>query len=155
MSGNLIGSFILIDQRSSFKGETVLVFLFHHYLIHLYNMTNELPNLSEHVLNWLKNEEDISSDFRNLIESELLRRSLELSTDEPIVLTSKMLHDASTCGYNGFTAKQLKVFGIKWPPPKGWLKDLVGTTIMTSQYKKFVDAGKKSNSSNLPQPTNP
>jgi len=48
------------------------------------NMTNELPNLSDHVLNWLKSEEDISNDFRNLIESELLRRSLERNTEEPI-----------------------------------------------------------------------
>lgn len=145
MSGNLIGSFILIDQRSSFKGETVPVFLFHHNLIGTYDMMNELPNLSEHVLNWLKTEEDISNEFRKAIESELLRRSLERNTDEPIILTSEMLHDASTCGYNGFTAKQLSVFGIKWPPKKGWLKALVGTTIMASEYRRFVEAGKKSN----------
>lgn len=118
-------------------------------------MTNELPTLSKHVLNWILKEEEITQELREAIEAELLRRTLERGTDEMLTLTSKMLHDASTKGYHGFNAKQLKVFGIKWPPPKGWLKDLVGTTIMTSQYKKFVDAGKKSNSSNLPQPTNP
>jgi hypothetical protein len=54
-----------------------------------------------------------------------------------------MLHDASTKGYHGFNAKQLKVIGLKWPPKKGWLKSLVGTQLFASQYRKFVEAGKK------------
>jgi hypothetical protein len=106
-------------------------------------MTNELPTLSEHVLNWILNEEEITQDFREAIEAELLRRTLERGTDEMLTLTSKMLHDASTKGYHGFNAKQLKVIGLKWPPRKGWLKSLIGTQMLASQYLKFVAAGKK------------
>lgn len=106
-------------------------------------MTNELPTLSDHVLNWILNEEEVSREFRDEIERELLRRTLDRSSDELITLTSKMLHDASTKGYHGFNAKQLKVIGLKWPPKKGWLKSLVGTQMLASQYRKFVAAGKK------------
>jgi len=108
-----------------------------------YDMTNELSTLSEHVLSWILNEEEITQDFRDAIESELLRRTLERDTDELLTLTSKMLHDASTKGYHGFNAKQLKVIGLKWPPKKGWLKSLVGTQILASKYRQFVEAGKK------------
>lgn len=104
-------------------------------------MTNELPTLSDHVLNWILNEEDVTQGFRDAIEAELLRRTLERGTDEMLTLTSKMLHDASTKNYHGFNAKQLKVMGLKWPPKRGWLKALVGTQISASKYKDFVDAG--------------
>ena len=107
------------------------------------NMNNELPTLSDHVLNWILNEEEVTQGFREAIEAELLRRTLERDTDEMLTLTSKMLHDASTKGYHGFNAKQLKVIGLKWPPKKGWLKSLVGTQMLASQYRKFVEAGKK------------
>ncbi len=116
----------------------------HHALHHRNdNMTNELLTLSDHVLNWILNEEEVTQGFRGAIEAELLRRTLERDTDEMLTLTSKMLHDASTKGYHGFNAKQLKVIGLKWPPKKGWLKSLVGTQMFASQYRKFVEAGKK------------
>jgi len=106
-------------------------------------LNNELTTLSDHVLTWLLREEEISDDLRQSIESELLNRSLSTGNDEFLTLTSKMLHDASTCGYHGFNAAQLAVLGMKWPPKKGWLKRLIGSTITTSQYLKFVKAGKK------------
>lgn len=106
-------------------------------------MLNELPTLSDHVLNWILNEEEVSQECRKAIEGELLKRTLDREPDEVLILTSKMLHDASTKGYHGFNAKQLKVIGLKWPPKKGWLKALVGTRMLASTYKQFVKAGQK------------
>jgi len=68
--------------------------------------------------------------------------------NEQVVLTAKLLHDAATLGH-GFNAKQLHVMGLGWPPKKGWLKNLVGKSIKTSQYAKFINAGKKQKSNQL------
>lgn len=135
---------MFITQVSRQRREKLCPFPFSPNLMQTsYDMTNELPTLSEHVLSWILNEEEITQDFRDAIESELLRRTLERDTDEMLTLTSKMLHDASTKGYHGFNAKQLKVIGLKWPPKKGWLKSLIGTQMLASKYRQFVAAGKK------------
>jgi len=106
-------------------------------------MTNDLSTLSDHVLNWLMTEEEISDELRGAIETEQNQRILTSKLpQEMITLTSKMLHDASSCGYHGFTAAQAKVFGFKWPLKRGWLKSLVGKTVPVSQYCKFVAASK-------------
>lgn len=102
-------------------------------------MNNDLTTLSDHVLNWLINEEEISQELRENIEKELLARK---EPDEIITLTSKMLHDASTCGYHGFTAAQAAVFGFKWPLKRGWLKSLVGKRVPMRKYRAFVEAAK-------------
>ena len=58
-----------------------------------------------------------------------------------ITLTSQLLHDASTKGYNGFTRAQLAVIGIKWPAPRGWLKALIGKEIPEHVYAEFKAVG--------------
>ena len=106
--------------------------------------TNDLQTLSDHVLHWLMTEEELTDELRTAISSEQTRRTLEvMEPSEMVVLTSKMLHDASTGGYNGFTKEQVKVFGFKWPMPKGWLKSLVGKTVPVSQYRDFYTKGEK------------
>lgn len=107
-------------------------------------MTKDLPTLSDHVLHWLITEEEISDELRAAIETEQNERVLTLKQpQELITLTSKLLHDASTCGYHGFTKAQAAVFGFKWPMKGGWLKSLIGKTVTVAQYKKFVDAAKR------------
>lgn len=106
-------------------------------------ITNDLPNLSEHILNLLLTEEDIAEHTRLEINRELIKRSMERDTgQEMILLTSQILHDASSSGYHGFTTAQKAVFGFKRNAEKGWLRSLVGKTVPISQYKKFVEAAK-------------
>jgi hypothetical protein len=37
----------------------------------------------------------------------------------------------------GFTAHQLMAVGVTWPPPKGWLRALVGEEITDAQRARF------------------
>jgi hypothetical protein len=54
-------------------------------------------------------------------------------------LTWDNIHAAGTRGC-GFTRAQLAVVGIRWPPPKGWLRKLIGKEITSEQYEAFKDA---------------
>ncbi len=62
--------------------------------------------------------------------------------DETIVLTAEMIHGAAVSPPHGFTAAQLKVFGIHWPPRKGWLQDMVGKEIWRETFEEFRAGGK-------------
>lgn len=60
-----------------------------------------------------------------------------------IRLTEDLLHCAGTNGYVGWNKKQLAVLGIKWPPKKGWLKDLVGAEIEIEKYEQLLALRRK------------
>jgi hypothetical protein len=62
--------------------------------------------------------------------------------DKPVILTSELIHSAAT-NYCGFTRAQLAVFGIEFPPRKGWLAGLVGKRVTAETWAKFVEAKKK------------
>lgn len=104
-------------------------------------MTDELKTLSDHVLNWILNEEEVSEGFREAIRMELLRRAIPSAADELIELTKENLHEAASSN-GGFTAAQVAVFGLRYPLRSGWLQSLVGRKIAFSQYRQFVEAGK-------------
>lgn len=57
------------------------------------------------------------------------------------VLTSDMIEAAKT-PKGGFNARQLKVFGIDWPPFRGWKESLIGKTISVENYQLFINYGK-------------
>ena len=59
-------------------------------------------------------------------------------TEDFFTITRAWLHAHSTPG-GGWTAEQLAVFDIPWPPQKGWLSGLVGKAISIDQKKKFED----------------
>ncbi len=54
------------------------------------------------------------------------------------VVLTKALIEAGRTGSAGYTKKQLKIIGIEHPPRKGWLLNLIGTTITQEAYDKFV-----------------
>lgn len=61
-----------------------------------------------------------------------------------IVLTRDNLHALSNSPKkHGFNRRQLELFGISWPPRKGWLSGLIGRTISAEKYSEILDAGKK------------
>ena len=37
----------------------------------------------------------------------------------------------------GWTREQLKAIGVPWPPPKGWLRAVIGTSITDEQRRMF------------------
>ena len=41
----------------------------------------------------------------------------------------------------GWTAAQLRVLGVPWPPRKGWLKQLVGVSVTQAQREAFEIIG--------------
>lgn len=54
-----------------------------------------------------------------------------------MVLTSENLH-ALASGGNGFTSEQMRILGVTWPPPKGWLKKRIGTTLPIATYEHLL-----------------
>ena len=60
-----------------------------------------------------------------------------------ITLTQSNLHELSGSPLgHGFTSEQLKLLGFAVPPPKGWLKNLVGSTISEERYQEVKAAYK-------------
>lgn len=53
-------------------------------------------------------------------------------------LTRQMILDARTDA-GGWTMAQIQCIGIKWPPYKGWIDDLVGKEISQEKYDRFVE----------------
>lgn len=56
-----------------------------------------------------------------------------------MIVTKTWVHAHKTVR-GGWTKKQLAVLGVPWPPPKGWLKAVVGTQITESQRIEFEAA---------------
>lgn len=55
-----------------------------------------------------------------------------------IVLTAELI-EAGVSSKGGYNAVQLKALGIDWPPPKGWKKSVIGTTIDYKNYETFIN----------------
>lgn len=59
--------------------------------------------------------------------------------DRPITLTKERLEKARTQN-GGYTAKQLNIIGVGYPPKKGWKSSLTGTQTSLTTFIKFVKA---------------
>lgn len=105
----------------------------------------ELENWSSDILRTLSSEEDCSEAFRSAALALLAYRATQ---DGEIVLTSKMLHDAASNGYEGWSKKQLACLGIPWPPPKGWLRSLHGKRVQSDDWRRFLNLRKPNHSVN-------
>lgn len=52
------------------------------------------------------------------------------------IVTKEWIHSNST-SKNGFRAVQIHALGFSWPPPKGWLKHIIGKPITLDQKNAF------------------
>lgn len=52
-------------------------------------------------------------------------------------VTSKWIHRYPHKPPAGWTARQLKLLGVSWPPQKGWLSQLEGTEISEDDAREF------------------
>jgi hypothetical protein len=43
---------------------------------------------------------------------------------------------------HSWNAEQIAILGIKWPPRKGWIVDLIGKEIPDESYERFLAARK-------------
>lgn len=59
-------------------------------------------------------------------------------------ITKGWLREFSRNGQAGWNAKQLALLGITWPPPKGWLGDLLGQPISDDIRQQFEQLAGKS-----------
>lgn len=41
-------------------------------------------------------------------------------------------------GNGGYDKKTLALFGIKWPPKKGWKKKVIGMEVDDDKYNQFL-----------------
>lgn len=71
-------------------------------------------------------------------EKEELDPKDESTKSGGIVLTRELI-EAGVSSKGGYNAVQLKVLGIDWPPPKGWKKSVIGTTIDYKNYETFIN----------------
>lgn len=97
------------------------------------NLATEITEWSDHVLNWLLNEESISLSTRVTIEAEINNR---LHPEPSIELTKENLSALFNC--NSPNRKQVSMLGIKYPLRNGWMKQLIGTTIPHSLYASLL-----------------
>lgn len=93
----------------------------------------EFKEWSDSILQMLAYEENCSQEFRDAALAEL-----ESRPDSVVELTTQMLHEAGSSGYQGWTRKQLEVLGVHWPPPSGWLKKMAGTVVPNWKWRKFL-----------------
>ena len=54
-----------------------------------------------------------------------------------MILTRELLHIAAS-DYVGWNRSQLDLLGVKWPPSKGWLSNLVGTYIDDDKWHQLM-----------------
>lgn len=52
------------------------------------------------------------------------------------VVTAEWIHACATVN-GGWTAAQLKILGVEWPPQHGWIARCVGMQITTEQRDLF------------------
>jgi len=103
------------------------------------NLEDAIKNWSDSVLRILVDEEDLTDEHRQMFSHELQNRDHGM-----VRLTTKMLHDAGTNGYEGWNSRQLASIGIGWPAPKGWLTAMNGKEVTAEQWRRFVSLkGKK------------
>jgi hypothetical protein len=55
-----------------------------------------------------------------------------------MILTKKYINSHRT-DKGGITKAQVEALGLKWTPPAGWVKRLVGTEISDEQARKFEE----------------
>lgn len=56
-----------------------------------------------------------------------------------ITITSELLASAKTPA-GGYTRAQMDVFGVGWPPPKGWPRFLIGRVVERDVFDRFLQA---------------
>jgi hypothetical protein len=54
-----------------------------------------------------------------------------------VTLTENLIRAMATNGC-GFTREQMDILGVGWPPPKGWIKRLIGTAIPEDTYSRLL-----------------
>lgn len=54
-----------------------------------------------------------------------------------ITVTREMIERFQTSG-NGYTRSTLKLFGVSWPPRKGWKRALIGSQIPLDNWKALT-----------------
>lgn len=61
-----------------------------------------------------------------------------------MTLTHELIRSASSHpSGNGFTKDQLAVFGVSWPPKKGWLLGLIGKEVDDATFDRFKALGRQ------------
>ena len=58
--------------------------------------------------------------------------------DESMVTLNRELIQSAATRNGGFTRSQLEVFGVAWPPPRGWKRGLVGRLVTRRQFDEFL-----------------
>lgn len=56
-----------------------------------------------------------------------------------VTITPAMLASAKTDA-GGYTRAQMDVFGVDWPPPKGWPSFLIGQVVEKEKFDQFMEA---------------
>ena len=54
-----------------------------------------------------------------------------------VELTDELI-ESGMSARGGWTKAQLAVFGVGWPPKKGWKRRLVGTFVTSEQFGEFL-----------------
>lgn len=56
---------------------------------------------------------------------------------KPVPVTAQLI-EAGKSVKGGWSQAQLAILGIAWPPPKGWIQQVIGRTIPKWDADRFV-----------------
>jgi len=68
-----------------------------------------------------------------------------------MILTKDILN-LGRSNNGGFGSKQLKLLGVEWPPPNGWVNEVVGKEYDEEVVEKFVALKNKHFKRYIPKP---
>jgi hypothetical protein len=72
-----------------------------------------------------------------------IRRLRNPQPHKPFYITDTWLAAHASINGQGWTARQLQVLGVPWPPSKGWRQRLVGTAISNEARAAFETFGRE------------
>lgn len=80
----------------------------------------------------------LSQAFRGHAEG--LALFVTMSDPDTVKITKAFIHKGKTLN-GGWTAAQLKLVGIDWPPESGWIYRIEGNSISTQDAQSFLKIG--------------
>lgn len=66
-----------------------------------------------------------------------------MSETKTVLVTRQFVHSGKTAA-GGWTASQLKLIGIEWPPESGWINRTEGNEISKADADTFLEIGRQS-----------
>lgn len=84
----------------------------------------------------------IETHPRRVVDWDIPAYDLEIDGSGFIRVTKEFVHAGGTSPFGSWTAKQLHLLGISWPPRSGWLRTIEGKRLKIEHARQFLALGR-------------